>query len=236
MLKSSTKYIILLSILSFAAIAQEETSYAYKLDSLNSGKWIPTGVRVGFDIAGPIYNQFEPSVSNFEGVADIDIGKFFAVVEMGKGSYLYNETLSNYSNSGFFYRAGIDINMTAKDPNLNILYFGMRYATSSFSENLKGEMPSSSWGSSLIDLEQQNSRANWIEMNLGMRVRIWKSIFTGYAIRFKLLKHNTYNEGKFDTYFVPGYGLASKTSNWGISYYIHYRFEWKRKPIKWKGE
>lgn len=234
MFKLHTKLIFIFLLLSIGVKAQEETDYAYKIDSLNTNKWTPTGIRVGFDIAGPIYNAFEPSISNFEGMADIDIGKFFAVVEMGKGEYRYNETISNYSNTGFFYRGGVDVNMTAKDPNLNILFFGLRYATASFSESLIGELSSISWGNSTIDLEQQNSRANWVEMNIGVRVRIWKSFFTGYAIRFKLFKHNTYNEGKFETYFIPGYGLASKTSNWGISYYLQYRIAWKKKAIKWK--
>ncbi len=222
--------------LSFSAKAQEKSDYAIKIDSTIHKKWIPTGVRIGVDIAGPIYNQFEPKIANYEAMADIDFSKFFVVIEMGKGVYSSNESITNYSNSGFFFRAGADINMTPKDVNLNILYFGLRYATSTFSETLVGSLPSAGWGDTPIDIEQQNSRANWIEMNLGMRIRIWKSFFTGYTIRFKLLKHNSYNEGKFETYFIPGYGVASNTSNWGINYYIQYRIEWKKKPIPWKAK
>lgn len=221
-------------MVSIGVKAQEESAYSIKIDTAIHNKWVPTGVRVGIDIAGPIYNQFEPKISNYEIMADIDFSKFFFVVEMGKGDYKSNESVTNYSNSGFFYRIGADVNMTAKDANLNTLYFGLRYATASFSETLKGVLPSPSWGDTSIDAEQQDSRANWVEMNMGMRVRILNSFFAGYALRFKLFKHNTYSEAKFESYFIPGYGLARNTTNWGISYYIQYRFEWKRKPIPWK--
>lgn len=235
-MKSHINYTILLILISFGAFAQEESEYAIKIDSTIHNKWAPTGVRMGFDIAGPIYNYFEPKISNYEGSADIDFHKFFAVIEVGKGAYNSGDAVSNYSNSGFFFRAGADVNMVAKDPDLNVLYFGLRYATASFNEQLTGEQPSSGWGTTQIDVEQQNSSANWVEMNMGMRVRIWHSIFMGYSLRFKLIKHNTFSEDKFETYFIPGYGLASNKSNWGISYYMHYRIEWKKKPIPWKSK
>jgi hypothetical protein len=208
--------------------------YAIKIDSINHNAWAPTGVRLGFDIAGPIYNYFEPSVSNYEMVADVDLSKFFLVVGMGKGAYTAKESITDYSNSGFFFRVGADVNMTPRDPKLNDLFFGLRYATSSFSESLNGNVTSENWDDIVVDEEQQKSNANWIEMNLGMRVRLWDNIFTGYTIRCKLFKHNAYNEGKFESYFIPGYGVASNTINWGISYYVQYRIAWKRKPIPWK--
>jgi uncharacterized protein DUF6048 len=236
MLGLHTKLIAIILMFSLGAYAQQESEFAVKLDSTIHNKWIPTGVRFGIDIAGPIYNQFEPKISNYEVMADVDFGKFFGVVEIGKGAYNSNDAVTNYSNSGLFFRGGADINMTARDASLNVLYFGLRYATSNFSESLKADLPSNGWGTTLLDLEQQNSLASWIEMNMGLRIRIWKSIFMGYTLRFKLLKHNTFNQGKFETYFIPGYGLASNTSNWGISYYIQYRIEWNKKPIPWKAD
>jgi hypothetical protein len=57
----------------------------------------------------------------------------------------------------------------------------------------------------------------------------------GYTGRLKLLKHNTYYEAQFESYYVPGYGPAERTTSWGLNYYIQYRFEWKKKPIPWRG-
>jgi len=234
-LRLRTKYIVLLIAIASGAQAQEQaTKYAVKIDTTVHNKWAPTGVRVGLDIAGPIYNMLEPTISNYEGMADIDLGKFFAVVEMGKGTYKSSETPTSYTSDGFFYRIGADVNMTPKDSKLNVLFFGLRYATSSFNETLKGELVNAGWGVKPISTEQDKSRANWVEMNIGMRVRILESFFMGYVLRFKLLKHNTYNNAEFETYFIPGYGVASNTANWGISYYVQYRIAWKRKPIKWK--
>jgi len=231
-LRISLTFILL--ILSLAVKAQEESGYAVKYDSTIHNKWAPSGVRFGIDIAGPIYNLFEPKISNFEATADIDFSKFFVVVEMGQGAYNSTETITNYTNSGYFFRFGADVNMTSKDANLNALYFGLRYATSSFSEKLLATIPDSGWGETFVSEEQDKSRANWVEMNIGMRIRISNSFFAGYVIRFKLLKHNTYSENKFEPYFIPGYGVASNKTNWGLSYFIQYRIKWKKKPITWR--
>lgn len=218
------------------AIAQDESEYAIKLDSTVHNKWSPTGLRFGVDIAGPIYNLFEPKIANYEGMADIDFGKFFVVVEIGTGSYQEPEALTAYTSSGTFYRAGADVNMIAKDPNLNVFYFGVRYATSSFDETLNTDLPDLGWGVQPVDANQTNSRVNWVELNIGMRVRLWDSFFAGYAVRFKLLKHVIFSENNFESYFIPGYGVASNTNNWGISYYVQYRIEWKKKAIKWRDD
>lgn len=212
-----------------------QTRYAYKIDTARDNKWASTGVRFGVDIAGPIYNLWEPSIFNYEGMADIDFSKFFLVAEGGYGGYnSQSNDITGYKSSGIYLRVGADVNMIAKDPNLNVFFFGLRYATSSFKESLLAATPINGWPAGVIDAEQKGSRANWFEMNIGMRVRLKGPFFAGYAIRLKLLKHNTYNDGLFESYFIPGYGVASNTTNWGVSYYVQYRFAWKRKPISWR--
>lgn len=213
----------------------KESNYAYALDT-TMNKWAPTGIRVGVDIAGPVYNLFEPTTNWYEVAADIDFHKFIGVLEIGQGSYKLDEPATKYTSQGLYYRIGIDANFIAKDPNLNVFFFGLRYANSIFSETMGGELPDSGWGLHTIDLEQSNSQASWAEMNIGMRVRIWKSIFAGYSARLKLLKHNTYSKSAFESYYIPGYGKANRTTSWGFDYYIQYRFEWKKKPIPWRGK
>jgi len=221
--------------IAFGALAQEhETKYAIEMDSTLHNKWAPTGLRIGADIAGPIYNLWEPSISNYEGMADIDFNKFFGVIEIGSASYQSTDTPTSYTSNGAFFRIGADVNMTPKDYKLNILFFGIRYATTTFKESLSGELQNSGWGLNAIEATQSKSSVNWVELNIGMRVRLVNSFYTGYSLRFKLLKHNTFSENNLETYFIPGYGLAENTSNWGVSYYVQYRIEWKKKPIPWK--
>ncbi len=213
----------------------QETKFAYKIDTTADHKWAPTGIRVGMDIAGPIYNLWEPRIFNYEAMADIDFSKFFGVAEIGTGGYqAQSSDLTNYQSSGVFMRIGADVNMIARDPHLNVFFFGLRYATSTYRESVQGATPANGWPADVKSLEQSGSRANWAEMNIGMRVRLKGPFFAGYAIRLKLLKHNTYNEGRFDSFFIPGYGVAANTTNWGVSYYIQYRVAWKKKPIFWR--
>ena len=235
MLKShfSLWVIILLLFGHFSNAQKNESEYAYELDS-TLNEWKPTGLRVGVDVSGPIYTLFEPTTNWYELAADMDFHKFFAVVEVGRGNYNSNVDTSSYSSRGAYYRVGVDANFIARDPNLNVFFFGLRYAGASFNEKLSGDLPSSGWGSQMLNLEKNKSSANWVEMNIGMRVRVWKSIFAGYNARLKMLKHNEFSEGKFQSYYIPGYGRAERTVNWGFDYYIYYRFSWKKKPIPWR--
>lgn len=235
MLKSRISFLVLLLSISwvFTYAQDKESKYAYALDS-TMNKWAPTGVRVGVDIAGPIHSFFEPTPTWYEVAADIDFHKFFGVVEIGQGNFNTNETSTEYTSNGFYYRIGVDANFIAKDPNLNVFFFGLRYASSIYNEKMSGELPSSGWGTQPIDLEQNNSKASWAEMDIGMRVRLWKSFFAGYTARLKLLKHNTSTENAFQSYYVPGYGKSDRTTSWGFNYYIQYRFQWKKKPIPWR--
>ena len=228
-------FILVMLGLGSKALAQE-SDYAIKLDSVIHKKWAPTGLRFGFDVSGPIYSYIQSTKSSYEGSVDIDFNRFFGVIEVGNGVYSAGGDTTSYSSSGMFYRVGADVNLTPKDPNLNVVFFGLRYASSTFDEKLKGVILDSGWGTQIIDNQQSNSRANWIEMNLGMRARIWKSFFAGYSLRLKFLKHNTFNESNLESYYIPAYGLAEKINNWSFSYYLQYRFEWKKKPIKWREE
>lgn len=235
MLRSRTSILVLLiSIFWIPAIAQDkESEYAYALDT-TMNKWSPTGIRIGIDISGPIYNMFEPTTGWYAGSADIDFHKFFGVLEVGQGTFSSVDSTTSYSSKGIYYRLGIDANFIAKDPNLNVFFFGIRYAGTLFDEKMSGELPSSGWGSQYIDLTQNKSNTNWVELNIGMRVRLWKSLFAGYTARLKILKHNTYSEGNFQSYYIPGFGVAERNTGFGFNYYIQYRFEWKKKPIPWR--
>jgi len=229
--------ISILVLFGFANKTQaQESDYAIKLDSTIHKKWVPTGLRLGVDISGPIYSYIQSNKSSYEGSIDIDFNRFFGVIEAGKGEFNSSVDLTSYSSSGMFYKIGIDANLTPKDPNLNVVFFGLRYATSTFNEKLKGVIPDSGWGVQNIDMIQNNSKSSWIEMNLGMKARIWKSFFAGYSLRLKFLKHHMYNQENFSSYFIPSYGLTENINNWSFTYYLQYRFEWKKKPIKWRGE
>jgi hypothetical protein len=72
--------------------------------------------------------------------------------------------------------------------------------------------------------------ANWYEANFGMKIRVWKDLYLGWAGRIKFAKKVSANDTSFDTYYIPGYGLADSDSRWGFNYQIFYRIPFREKP------
>lgn len=196
--------------------------------------WKPTGLRIGFDILSPILGAFDDSRTSWNFIADIDLKNFFLVLEGGFASDNEVGPRSNYSSEGSFVRIGPDANFLARDDELHVFFFGLRYAYANYNEILIGYEDNLTWGRIDVDMEQRGLSSSWIEMNTGLKIRIWQGLFTGYTLRFKFSRFSNTEDQQFETYFVPGYGLASRANNWEFNYYIFYRFQWSKKPIKWK--
>jgi hypothetical protein len=71
-------------------------------------------------------------------------------------------------------------------------------------------------------------------MTTGIKVRLFKGLFTGYVLRFRFLRSGTLPDVPLAPYYVPGYGLADRENTWGFRYYVMYRFQWSKKPVKVK--
>ena len=167
-------------------------------------------------------------------MADIDLKNFFLVLEGGFASDNEVGINSSYTSEGAFVRIGPDVNFLPRDDKLNIFFFGLRYAYANYNETLSGSDEDLNWGQVDIDLEQRGRSSSWVEMNMGLKVRVWRGLFTGYTLRFKFSRFSNTDGQQFESYFVPGYGLASRSNNWEFNYYLFYRLHWNKKPIKWK--
>ena len=239
MLRSFTSICLLVCAILFSQLVKaQENAYAIAEDSTTtkSAMWKPTGLRIGVDLLSPILGAFDDSRNGWNFIADIDFKNFFLVLEGGFASDNESGIRSNYSSDGAFMKIGPDVNLLARDDKLHVFFFGLRYASATYNETLMGSEANLTWGQTDIDLEQKGQSSSWIEMNTGLKVRLWKGLFTGYALRFKFARFSDTTDQQFETYFVPGYGLASRSNNWEFDYYIFYRFQWKKKPIKWKAQ
>jgi hypothetical protein len=221
----------------FASSARgQETDYAIALDSgtRQQNVWVPTGLRLGADLLGPTIGLFDDSRSSYEFTADLDLRNFFFVAEAGFATATEAGTTAQYNSQGTFFRVGPDVNFLGREDELTVFFFGLRFAHAIYNETLTGIIEDQTWGTIEIDQEQANGKSNWVEMNTGLKVRLWQGIFAGYTLRFKFSRFSNTGDQQFETYYVPGYGLAGHVNNWSFNYYIFYRFQWKKKAIKWK--
>lgn len=166
--------------------------------------------------------------------------KFIPTIEFGMGGTdTWSETGIHYkSKMAPFFRIGVDYNTMAKKKEKNsYLYAGLRYAFSSFKYDVS-TMPADDpiwgdvignpsledgyWGGSVpfSHLGMKGS-VQWLEIVLGVKVRIYKNFNMGWSVRMKYkTKASTGEYG--DPWYVPGYGKF-KSNNMGITYSLIYK-------------
>jgi hypothetical protein len=202
-----------------------------KPDSLKEKMYFRS-LRFGTDVLALILSGSD-RFQGWEVNADADFGKFYLSGDYGWSGR--DEVLTNggnYSNSGSHWRVGLDVNILKKDPDRNMLFFGLRYARSSFSEKANLTVEDPYFGTQQYAYANPDMSATWVEMVAGLRVRVWKEFWMGFTSRLKL-GLSTRGGGDLATYDVPGYGTVTGGSTWGFNYQFFWRipFERQKKPV-----
>ena len=194
------------------------------------GTVMPSAVRVGTDLGFIGVSLFDPDRSAFEINADLDLYKFFITADYGMASWEFSRERFAYENNGSYIKAGFDYNLIARDPDLNVIYFGFKYAYSSFDETFNYSMTDPLYYDYAEEISKTGMNAHWYEANFGMKIRVWKDLYLGWAGRIKFAMKESTNSTSFNTYYIPGYVLADSDSRWGFNYQIFYRIPFREKP------
>jgi len=210
------------------AFAQSDTVRA---DSVIRHSFIPTGIRVGTDLISLFKTQAQDDFNGWEVNADVDFYRYYLAVDYGASARTFASPDSGaYSNDGTYWRAGVDINFLAKDPERNMFFIGARYGHATFSHNLT-VIAHDVFTDTFPELNYADTGVNarWYELTTGLRIRMWKMIWMGYTARFKFgLKYDV-TENIIPTE-VPGYGRTHKDSYWGFNYQIFIRIPVRKTP------
>ncbi len=224
-MKSTLKYTISLWLLLAAmgdGIAQKK-----------SERWMPSAVRVGGSVGSLGYLIFSEKHNYFETTVDVDFDRYFAVFEIGNSSYSLNEDTYKYTNSGRYMRLGFDVNFMQDQKHLNVVFFGLRYAWSSFHDDLSYNTVAviesdTQWPDTREEVSNLEAGARWYEMNAGLKVRVFNSFYLGFTGRFKFLMKSSH-DGSLRSYYIPGFGKNVNKDSWGLNYYIYYRIPFRKK-------
>lgn len=188
-------------------------------DSVTLKDYIPTGVRLGTDVLALIRSGYDDSFSGWEVNADIDFRRYFLAVDLGNWQRSIASEQGSYSNDGTYFRIGADMNFLTRDPDKNVLFFGVRYGRSIFSENFFAIVEDPVWGDQEGTYTNQDVSARWFELTGGLKVKVWKFIWLGYTARFKFGLATGDTPGMLP-YDIPGYGSNDKHSTWGFNYQV----------------
>jgi len=190
----------------------------------------PSAIRIGYNTFSLIKSSIDGGFSQVEGQADIDFHHLFLAVDVGNEKNSFSSEDYNYENKGSYYRIGIQANIQPYNLNRNVFFFGLRLARSNFEDKLDFVNSTDKFGNAQFSLSNDNLKAKWLELNMGLKVKIVKQLYFGYTIHFKFSQSFSGN-GDLTPRNIPGFGKANKKSAAGFSYYISYRIPFRKKAI-----
>jgi len=219
---------LILLLIAFAASAQKKDTVKVKHD------FRPSGIRMGTDVMAIIKSATDDTFEGWEVNGDIDFYRYYFAVDYGYWARNYTAYDAIYANDGTYWRVGADVNFLTKDPDKNMYFFGLRYGSSVFSEEMVIQKVDPIWGDISTTLTNSNVNAHWFEVTTGLRVKMLKMIWMGYTVRLKFAL-NTDGTDDMMPSDVPGYGRADAESYWGFNYQIFIRIPVRKKdsiPLK----
>lgn len=179
-------------------------------------------VSVGLNIWDPVMRIFGQDY----GIGGVDVrlnmyNRYIPTFEIGLGQarhtadeygYTYRSPLAPYA------KLGIDYNFLFNSNPAYQLYGGLRYGLASFKYEVTGATdPGTYWGDkTTFDIPSQSASAGWLEVVLGLRVRLWGNISAGWALRYHTILHQSHPVGG-DPWYIPGYGTASSPLSGSIT-------------------
>lgn len=190
------------------------------------------GVRFGADISKLIQSFYDKNYTGIEFVGDYRLTKnYYLAGELGNENTTVEDNRLSFTTEGTYLKVGFDYNSYENWLDMrNMLYIGMRYGASTFSQTLNSyniyntsnyfpEAPTVISGEKFNGLTSQ-----WIEVVLGLKAEVLKNIYLGFSIRMNRLLTNT-KPDNFDNLYIPGFNRTYNGDfgigfNYSVSYFL----------------
>lgn len=154
---------------------------------------------------------------------ELNIHKFYLVGDLG---FETTDRLG-YESEGTYWRAGLDVNLSAAWEEGQFIGLGLRVAQANFSDQALVTRTLVDESELLVNLANDNLKAQWAELVFKIRGKIAGNIYTGYTMRYQFfLNYDKYPE-ELRPFDVPGYGKTKRPNSFQFDYYIGWRFNFK---------
>lgn len=189
------------------------------------------GIRVGADLSRLARSFYEKDYRGFEIVGDYRLSKkIFIAGEIGNEDLTENEAQLSFTTKGSYFKAGFDFNAYENWLDMeNMIYAGMRYGVSSFSQQLNSYAIYNTnpyFGQDILTPNQKfdGLTAHWVEFVAGVKAELFSNLFLGFSVRMNYLVSNKKPEG-FDNLYIPGFNRTYEGNfgvgfNYSLSYFI----------------
>lgn len=198
------------------------------------------GLRLGVDLHRLARTFYETDYRGLELVGDYRLTRrFYIAGELGNEDKTVDDDRMNFTTKGAYFKAGFDYNSFENWLDMeNMIYVGMRYGVSSFSQTLNSYKiydPTNYYGETIITSGEKFNglTASWIEVIGGIKAELFNNLYLGFSLRLNYLVSDK-KPANFDNLYIPGFnrtydGKFGAGLNYTVSYFIPiYK---KNKPI-----
>ncbi len=190
------------------------------------------GVRIGADLYKLTRSFYDKNYTGLELVGDYRLTKnYYIAGEIGNENITVDDVRLNFKTSGTYFKVGFDYNVYENWLDMeNLIYVGMRYGVSSFSQQLNSykiyaPYPLIDPNIAIVSGEEfKGLSASWAEVVVGTKAEIVNNIYIGFSVNLKYLVTNKTPE-TFDNLYIPGFhrtydGNFGVGFNYSISYFV----------------
>jgi|GEM_PF-1581730 len=183
-------------------------------------------LKLGWDISNLLIGAISPKRYGLDLYADVTVAKnTYLALEFGNNTYSETSTLMEYGSKGNYFRIGMDFDLRKdkQGSNRDMFYLGVRYAYARFEQSLSNyQISSDLWPLVTEENITFSNQAHWVETIAGFKVEVFKNIYLGLGMRFKLLVYQAGDKTIKRAPYIPGYGKTSSSLIAGFNYTLYY--------------
>lgn len=201
------------------------------------------GLRIGADAYRAARSFYDNNFRGLELVADYRVTKkIYAAAELGSTQITVDEPQLNFTSKGNYIKLGFDYNVYQNWLDMeNMIYIGMRYGFSAFSQRLNsytiyqntdiltGDDNAGQYNyfdevTVYPGTEYKSQTAHWAEVLCGVKAEVLNNLYMGFSFRLNIKLAETDPSG-FANLYIPGFnrtydGAFGVGFNYTISYFI----------------
>lgn len=177
---------------------------------------------VSVNLWDPLMRAFGQQYGLLDFAAELNLhNRYIPVFEVGAGMASYRPDADNYhykSPVSPYFKIGANYNFLFNSNPDYLLFFAFRYGFSNFSYSVDDvKVGSDYWGDpSLMAVPSQRVSAGWLELGLGLRVKIWGPLSAGWTVKFHSMVH-TSQAPYGEPWYIPGFGTKGSPLSASIS-------------------
>lgn len=182
-------------------------------------------VSAGIDIWDPLMRAFGQKYGLAGAWVELSLhNRYKPVFEFGLGQAKNTPSGNNYtyrSPMSAYFKIGVNYNFLYNSSPDYQFYGGLRYGFSPFSYSIDNvTIGGSYWDEDAkFDIPSQKTTVGWMEIVMGLRVKLWGPISAGWMFKYHKIMHEG-NTPYGKPWYIPGYGsrTGSVTGSFSVSY------------------